>query len=703
MPPEINPDPNVTASAPPIEQQSANVPATLQAPAAAPPVQNVNLVPPAAQPITATSPNKHLMSLGARILGALAGENPQYSYDANGKRISSAAPLTTTQKIGRIVGKTTAALAAPTPEGRMSLAANVGAGAQAVKQQSQGQDVLKRAQAKEAFEVEQQAKLRQHEIARSNALTLSTYYGAKKMANDMDPHFAQNESLMNAVKASPELGAHVTEMSDTQVAQEAAKDPAFATKHIIKPLGWAPETDANGQQVTVDGEPKFFMRMMVVDGTKDGKIAVTPELAEDFKKYGPMARIPNAGDLKAGDTYDLAQLLPAMNKVEEQRKAVLDGWQKSTLGWPIDPVTGKEGTTPVEINSVLPPGSPDRTRPLTVKPMAMEAEEGKTALEKAQAQEARAKAQESLANAAMISSTIGTGNQAGIPKYVDAITKLPQSSQTILKNVPPMQQMALLKVANGDADINKIFPTRTTKGSGQLDAAHATTLVSLLNPRWSEQMFKEKQGVIEKLSKDPAIASFNQFLFHADEARQASIALDRTNSPWLNEPLNVVKNKGMGEAGVPELLAAIKAAREEWNTFIKSGHAEDLAGSEESRKIMSDASSPRAILGVLRLMGGQAIGRLDQIDSQYRRAYGEHYAGLISSTGRQAAKNLGLEKEISQYPDETAFGGASPTGIPNTAINSPKPLTNLHSDGKVTIGWDGAQWVDQATNQPYKP
>jgi hypothetical protein len=30
------------------------------------------------------------------------------------------------------------------------------------------------------------------------------------------------------------------------------------------------------------------------------------------------------------------------------------------------------------------------------------------------------------------------------------------------------------------------------------------------------------------------------------------------------------------------------------------------------------------------------------------------------------------------------------------------PLTNLHTNGKVTIGWDGHQWVDSTTRQPYK-
>ncbi len=649
-----------------IPTQGAAVGASLQTPAAAPAPQ-LNLVPPT-PPVTATSPNKHLMSLGARILGALAGEEHQYNYSDAGKLVASSVPLTTTQKIGRIIGKLGSGLSAPTPEGgASSISANIGAGMKAAQEKTAGQDVLKRAQAKEDFEQQQQAKLRQHEIARQNALTLSTYYGAKKAANEMDPHFAQNQSLFDAVKASPELGAHATEMSDTQVEQEAAKDPTFATTHLLKPLGWAPETDpATGQQVMVDGEPKFYMRMAVVNGTKDGKIAITPEMAKDAATFGPMARIPNAGDLKVGDLYDLAQLIPVMNKIDEARKQVLDGWQKSEMGWVADPKNpGKE--IPVETNKMMPPDMAGRTRPLAVKPMVMEAEEGKTTQEKAAAFKDIAEGKKALAEAALTASLVGNNGGAGIPAYMDAISKLPQTSQAILRNVSPAEQMSLLKVANGDAELNKVFPTRTTKGSGQLDASRAANLVSLLNPQWSMGLATTKQKALSDFSTGEdgkAIASFNQFLVHADDARIGSERLQRTNSQWLNEPINIIRSKGMGDPGVSGLMTDIMAARSEWQNFIKNGHASDVADTEQSRQIMSDASSPAVIMRALQEMGKQAVGRLDQIDAKWRRTWGGHYPGIVSDSGRTAATNLGLGDQIKMYPSESgAFGGVqAPAG-----------------------------------------
>lgn len=699
------PQADATADAPNLPTTSMPVEGQLQPPVTQPAPAAPQMQPgaPVAPPVTATSPNKHLMAFGARLLGAIAGEpGPSYSYDANGKQIvTPAPPMTSGQKVQRILGNALTGLAAPVDKDQKSGLAKglsgLGAGAEAVKEQQIKQDVLKRSQAKENFEQEQQTQLRHMEIGKQNALTASIYFENLKRANDLDPHFTQNQGLVDAVKASPELGAHVTEMSDQQLKQAEADDPMFTQTHILKPLGRAPALDPDGNPIMdANGQPTSYMRFGVIDGTKDGKLAVTPQMAEDFKKYGPMARVAGMENIKAGDEYDLGQLLPALNKVEEQRKNVLQGWQTAEMGWTTDE-KGKE--TPVLINRALPPGDPEAIKPLTVKPMALAAEEGKTDEEKAQAFKARAEGKKALADAALTASLVPGGGAAAIPAYMSAISKLPATSQAILKNVSPNEQMTLLKVANGDADLNKVFPTRTTKGSGQLDASRATNLVSLLNPEWSEQMYKEKQGVIDKLSKDPSIASFNQFLVHADDARQSSAKLQRTGSPAVNAAVNEIRTKYMGQPGVPALMADIMAARSEWQTFIKSGHAADIADNEASRTIMSDASTPAQIMDALREMGKQAAGRLDQIDAQYRRSYGTHYAGLVSSTGRQAAINLGLGDAIAQYPAEATFGNAQPNG-PQSGQNQPQ-LSNLHTNGNVTIGWDGKQWVDQATMKPY--
>jgi hypothetical protein len=686
--PNQQPQADATADAPQLPTTSMPVTGQLQPPAtpapAAPEMQPAAVS--TGAPVTSTSPNKHLMAFGARLLGAIAGEPPKsYTVNPQGTMVANpAGPETSGDKVKRILSHALTGLAAPVdPNQKSGLAkglSGVGAGANAVKEEQIKQDALKRAQAKENFEQQQQTQLRHMEIGKQNALTASIYYENLKRANNLDPHFASNQSLYDAVKASPELGGHATEMSDSMLEQAEKADPMFTQTHILKPLGRAPSLDADGNPVmTQDAQgnpiPATYMRFGVINGTKDGKIAVTPQMAEDFKKYGSMARVAGLENIKAGDEYDLQSLIPAMNKVEEQRKNVLEGWQKADLGWSTDK-DGKE--SPVLINRALPPGDPDSVRSLTVKPLALKQEEDKSKLNRSEEDKNEAEAKDKLASAALTASLIGNGgNRDAIPAYMDAIKQLPASSQAILRNVSPAEQLSLLKVANGDADLNKVFPTRTTKGSGQLDASRATNLVSLLNPSWTQQMYTTKQKASSDFATGEdgkAIASFNQFLVHADDARIGSERLQRTNSPWLNKPINEIKRDGMGQPGVPALMTDIFAARNEWQNFIKNGHAADLADTEAGRQIMSDSSSPAQIQAALMEMGKQAVGRLDQVDSKWRRTWGGHYPGLISNTGREAANNLGLGDLIKQYPSESgAMFGAQPNGSQSGQNQTPNP------------------------------
>ena len=691
-----NGTPNAMASAPAEPTQSSPLPNQLQPPQAAPAQAPIQLEESGTPPITATSPNIRTHTFIARaasgLLDAIVGKpGPNYTVDAaTGKTIAQAAPpMSTSDKIKRLMNTVGEGLEAgsqvePRKSGLANALAGMGAGFGAEQGKEKKEDEIKRARAREDFEQQQKAQLHKMEIGRLNALTASTYFANKKLQNEMTPVFGANEGLFNAVKSSPELGGHATEMSDSQVEQLEAKDPNFTQTHIIKPLGWAPEadltiTDEQGNQV-----PKMFMRMAVIDGTKDGKITITPELADDFKQYGGLARIPNLDTIKAGDSYDLESLIPALAKVEEQKKEVLKGWATSEIA------TNPDGTL-VEINKMLPPGDPNRTRPLTVKPMALDAEEAKSKQERAAAFKENSEGKKALADAALTASLLPSGDKNAIPRYSDAVSKLPPSSQTILRNVPPSQQLALLTVANGDAELNKIFPTRTTKGSGQLDASRATTYVKLLNPEWTGQMYSAKQALAKKMAEDPAIASFNQFFVHAYDAKQASDRLARTNSPWLQKSINEIRTKGAGQPGVPGLMADIMAARNEWLNFIKNGHAADLADTEQSRTIVSDASTPAQINDALKEMGKQAVGRLDQIDARWRRLYGSHYPGLVSNSGREGVEGLGLADMIKDYPVEggAMFGAQAPnqTNQPNPTNQSNTPPNGTKgvapgSDGK---------------------
>jgi hypothetical protein len=711
-------DPNASTTVAPEPTQNAPIDNQLQEPAAAPNPHPLSLEA-STPPITAVSPNVRTHNFIARatsgLLDAIVGKpGPNYSYDQSGKLIATAAPaMSTSQKLRKLADTAMTGLSAgsqvgPQKSAAASWAAGLGAGAEAQKEKTLGQDLLKRKQSKEEFEQEQQAQLHHMEIGRLNALTASTYFANKKMANEMTPEFSANESLFNAAKTSPELGAHATEMSDTQIAAAEAKDHMFTQTHIIKPMGWAPELDENGAQVmTTDAQgnqvPKFYMRMAVIDGTKQGKIQVTPELAADFKQYGPMARIPNAETLKAGDSYELMSLVPALSKVEEQKKEVLKGWATSETGW----VTGSDGKPQlVETNKAIPFGMAGRTRPLVAEPTAVKAEEGKTALEKAQAFEAAAKGREALANAAMIGGSIinddGTFQKTALPDYMRAVEEVRQTNPqayTVLRNVPPVYQKAVLLVANGDLSVDEATKN-PRKGVPVITPLQMATYASIVNPKWNAELFKTKKDAAEDMLRKngDSIKAFGQFGVHVGDLKEVSDRFQRTGSPWINQPLNLIRSKGTGQAGVPGMLAAVEAVRSEWQNVIKSGHAADLASNDESRRIMSDTSTPQMILDAARVMGSQVIGRLDQVDNIWRRTWGGHYPGILSDSARAGFASIGLGDQVKDYPTESG----PMFGVRQGGYGQPQ-LSNLHksADGKQTIGWDGKQWVDTATNQPY--
>lgn len=667
------PDPNVTATqpnaappdasatAPQIEQSSAPIPNQLQAPPAAQPQPQAvpALQPAAAPPVTQHSPNKLLMSFGARLLSAIAGDAPRtYSIDPNTQKLvaNQAAPESSGQKVQRILGHALEGLSAPVDRNQASGAAKAlsgfGAGAGAVRQQMTEADKAAQEKAKEDFERDQQAKLRHMEIGKQNALTTKMYFDNLKAANEMDPHFAQNQSLFNAVQASPDLNIHATEMTAEQVEAEEAKDHMFTQTHLLKPLGRAPQLGPDGQPVMITDAsgnqiPASYMRIAVIDGTKDGKIAVTPEMAKDIAEYGGLARIPNASAIKAGDEYELGSLIPLMNKIDEQKSQVLQGWQHSTIGWTKGP---KGEDVPVEINSV------DKTRtrnfPAGVTPAAAREEKGKEDLQAAQTDEAKQKAKEAAANAAVALQALGgnmpTADQ--IPELMDAMKQLSPSAQSVLRTYKnPETQAKLLDIAYGEQPNN--FPENPRPKSGVMSKSQADGIAKIINPDYTPATY----DTILKYKKDfatksgPAVDSFNQFLGHSAEALDVVKNFQTTNSPWLNTKLNVLRQQGMGDPQVSILVSALQPVRDEYLNLIKSGRAATKEEIEEANKALPDDATPNQLYGVLNNMAKQAVTRVDQINEDYKTNTGRNYPNLVNPGGRQAANALGVGDLVQKY------------------------------------------------------
>ncbi len=82
-----------------------------------------------------------------------------------------------------------------------------------------------------------------------------------------------------------------------------------------------------------------------------------------------------------------------------------------------------------------------------------------------------------------------------------------------------------------------------------------------------------------------------------------------------------------------------------------------------------------------------------------RTRFTENMGQTPESLGRPVV-NADNEKILQKYGfSNSPIAGA--TGSAGATAGASTPLINLHSDGKTTIGWDGKQWVDSTTRQPY--
>jgi hypothetical protein len=328
--------------------------------------------------------------------------------------------------------------------------------------------------------------------------------------------------------------------------------------------------------------------------------------------------------------------------------------------------------------------------------------------------EAESAGREHLANASMIGQSIGNP-QAVIqsPEFKQLLSTLPPDSQTKLLSAPPKDIAAILTAAHGDADAKSLFPQRVYAKAGQLSYEDAVGYIKAANPGWTAEL----APTVQKLQNDftvgtqgQAIRSFNQFFSHAAELKDVSDQLVRTNSPLLNMPLNKITDKMLGKAGVPELKTALAAARDEWQTFIKSGKAMDKQESDANSTIMNDKSNLGQIAGVLGVMGTQAVGRLDPINEEWRTVRGTDYPNLITPRGRDAINKLGLANQIQQYKTGgTLQGVMAPSAGGQGAAPTPQnvspqnanpqtgqaPPTSALKEGVMTKFANGQTWTLQ--------
>ena len=316
---------------------------------------------PAAQPSVTTppvapSPNQRLHSFVSSVLGgitsSLAGKpETKYTADASGRIVADPNQPVDSRKaqLMRIASHGLAGLAAGSRaggkgSGLADALSGLGSGAEAVTASSQAADKQAKQQANEDFERQQKKIMQQHEIARTNSLTYTTYSHDMREEDEHDP---QRKKYNQWADAAEQGGLDVRTMSAQEAKAAQASDPSFATNHLLLPAGFKPQVGPKGEVLTdpTTGQPLRDGQVLVIQGghmdASGNKVVSLPSsLVDDVHKYGDLLGITNAKGLKTGDEVDADQFFKLIGVAQEGNKKQQEGWLKPIIT--VDQDTGKK-------------------------------------------------------------------------------------------------------------------------------------------------------------------------------------------------------------------------------------------------------------------------------------------------------------------------------------------------------------------------
>jgi hypothetical protein len=335
-----------SAAVDPSNQTATASPQMMQTPATPAPTQPAPAAPSVTTPPVEPSKNQRLHGFVASVLSgissSLAGKPAtRYTTDETGRVIAD--PNQPKDSMGqqgrRILGNALSGLAAGSQvpqkgSGLASALAGLGAGAGAQSAQATAADDKAKKEARENDEATQKRILQQHDIARTNALTYSTYSHDMREQDEHDPQRKKYSQWADAAEAG---GLDVKTMSEKE-AKTAASDPSFMANHLLLPGGFKPQTGPNGE-VLMDPQTQQPLRdgqVLVIQGghmdTSGNKVVELPaSLVDDVHKYGDLLGIGNAKGLKEGDEVDAEHFFKLIGVAQEGNKAQQKGWLKPEI------------------------------------------------------------------------------------------------------------------------------------------------------------------------------------------------------------------------------------------------------------------------------------------------------------------------------------------------------------------------------------
>ena len=217
-------------------------------------------------------------------------------------------------------------------------------------------------------------------------------------------------------------------------------------------------------------------------------------------------------------------------------------------------------------------------------------------------------------------------------------------------------------MVDGTVDVTKLASIR----SGRREALVSKAMQ--LDPTFSMATYPQRLRVQEKFSSGKAadqISSLNTFAGHIADASDLVDSLRNSNSPWINAPMNKVA-VGLGNDKIGPFQAALEAAKDEYLSFLKGGHAPQQQELALADKLVSANQTPAQIQAVLKQMTNTILIRAGSLNSEYARTMHKDYP-MLSQESVAALAKLGFGDRAQKF----AAGGEAGSNSPAPTASDP--------------------------------
>lgn len=158
------------------------------------------------------------------------------------------------------------------------------------------------------------------------------------------------------------------------------------------------------------------------------------------------------------------------------------------------------------------------------------------------------------------------------------------------------------------------------------------------------------------------LQAFRTFLRHADDLDNASNSFARSGSPWVNQPLNVLRQKAAGDPQVAAYLAKIEPVRKEYESFLLNNRALYQEDRQEAQKLLDENLNAAQVTAVVRSFAHTASARLGALNLKSQEARGKgitidpETSRILKKFGENPAAIGGQAQGQTQQTDQGWFG-----------------------------------------------